>query len=137
MKFRPGVGDHDFKTKLAHARRFLADGRRTKVTMMFRRRDLRRPENGRKVLERVIESLQDVAKVEILPSKIENRDLTMVLVPKAGVGHTAHREPPKSGDPVKSADGAKAAADKETRKDEPAPTSAAVPAETSETVTTP
>lgn len=95
VKFRPGVSDHDFKTKLNHARRFLEDGRRTKVTMMFRRRDLRRPENGRKVLVRVMEALQDVAKVETLANRIENRDLTMVLVPKVGVGHTTKAQPPR------------------------------------------
>lgn len=92
VKFRPGVSDHDFETKLAHARRFLQDGRRTKITMMFRRRDLRRPENGRKVLERVIEELASVAKVETRANRIENRDLTMVLVPKAGVGHAVNEE---------------------------------------------
>jgi len=87
VKFRPGIDDHDFLTKLNHARRFLEDGKRTKVTIMFRRRDLRRPENGVKVLDRVAKELHDVGKVESRPGKIENRDLTMVLVPLAGVGH--------------------------------------------------
>ena len=99
VKFRPGIDDHDFDTKLAHARRFLEEGRRTKVTIMFRRRDLRRPENGVRILKRVANELTDVGKVETRPGKIENRDLTMVMVPLLGVGHS-----------VKEA--AKAAADK-------------------------
>lgn len=102
VKFRPGVSDHDFNTKITHARRFLEDGRRTKVTMMFRRRDLRRPENGRKVLDRVIEQLRDVAKVETDANRIENRDLTMVLVPKLGVGHTSKPSQPKATTPTES-----------------------------------
>ena len=87
VKFRPGIDDHDFDTKLGHARRFLEEGKRTKVTVMFRRRDLRRPENGRKILDRVVEHLGALAKVETRPLRIENRDLTMVLVPALGVGH--------------------------------------------------
>jgi len=88
VKFRPGIDDHDFETKLAHARRFLEEGRRTKVTIMFRRRDLRRPENGVRILKRVANELTDVGKVETRPGKIENRDLTMVMVPLLGVGHS-------------------------------------------------
>jgi translation initiation factor IF-3 len=88
VKFRPGIDDHDFETKLAHARRFLEEGRRTKVTIMFRRRDLRRPENGVKILKRVANELGKIGKVETRPGKIENRDLTMVMVPVLGVGHS-------------------------------------------------
>ena len=94
VKFRPGIDDHDFDTKLGHARRFLEEGKRTKVTVMFRRRDLRRPENGRKILDRVVEHLGPLAKVETKPLRIENRDLTMVLVPALGVGHALPSHPP-------------------------------------------
>lgn len=91
VKFRPGVSEHDFLTKCNHARRFLVEGKRTKVTLMFRRRDLRRPENGFKVLTAVVENLKDVGKVETMPRKIENRDLTMVLIPLAGIGHSVKK----------------------------------------------
>ncbi|MFQ5767350.1 MAG: translation initiation factor IF-3 [Acidobacteriota bacterium] len=104
VKFRPGIDGHDFETKLNHARRFLMDGKRTKVTIMFRRRDLRRPENGSKILDRVAESLADVGKVESRPRKIENRDMTMVMVPLAGIGHSSGgktaRKPEKAAAPV-------------------------------------
>jgi translation initiation factor IF-3 len=49
---------------------------------MFRGRDLRRPENGRKLLERVIELLEEVALVEAAPGAIINRDMSMVLAPR-------------------------------------------------------
>jgi len=88
VKFRPGIDNHDYETKLNHARRFLEEGRRTKITIMFRRRDLRRPENGVKILKRVASDLANVGKVETRPGKIENRDLTMVMVPILGVGHS-------------------------------------------------
>ena len=129
VKFRPGVSIHDFETKVNHARRFIEDGKRTKVTMMFRRRDLRRPENGRKVLERVIGILKDVAKVEMYPSKIENRDLTMVLVPLVGVGHTtkSEAEPKKSAASAKTTEKTAAANAEQDGTSEEAAATAATP----------
>ena len=82
VKLRPNIDGHDLETKLGHARRFLAAGDKVKVTIMFRGRDLRRPENGRKLLTRVIEILGDIANVESAPGAIVNRDMSMVLGPK-------------------------------------------------------
>jgi translation initiation factor IF-3 len=82
IKLRPNIDDHDLETKLAHARRFLVDGDKVKVTIMFRGRDLRRPENGRKVLDKVIEMLADAALIESAPGDIINRDMSMVLGPR-------------------------------------------------------
>jgi len=82
IKLRPNIDDHDLQTKLGHVKRFLDEGDKVKVTIMFRGRDMRRPENGRKVLARVIEILQDVAVVESAPGEIVNRDLSMVVAPK-------------------------------------------------------
>ena len=82
VKLRPNINEHDLETKLKHARRFLSAGDKVKVTIMFRGRDLRRPENGRKLLEQVIEMLADTAVVEAAPGAIVNRDMTMVLSPK-------------------------------------------------------
>jgi len=85
VKLRPNVAIHDLETKLKHARRFLAEGDKVKVTIMFRGRDMRRPENGRKLLDRVIEMLGDVAIVESAPGSIVNRDMNMVLAPRRDV----------------------------------------------------
>jgi translation initiation factor IF-3 len=82
IKLRPNIDDHDLETKLTHARRFLVDGDKVKVTIMFRGRDLRRPENGRKVLDKVMEMLADAALVESFPGEIINRDMSMVLGPR-------------------------------------------------------
>ena len=82
VKLRPNIDAHDLETKLNHARRFLEDGDKVKVTIMFRGRDLRRPENGRKLLDRVIELMAEVALVESAPGAIINRDMSMVLGPR-------------------------------------------------------
>ncbi len=82
VKLRPNIDVHDLNTKLNHARRFLAEGDKVKVVIMFRGRDMRRPENGRKLLKRVIEILGDLAVVESSPGAIVNRDMSMVIAPK-------------------------------------------------------
>ena len=82
VKMRPNIDGHDLETKLSHAKRFLEAGDKVKVTIMFRGRDMRRPENGRKLLGKVIEILEDYANVESAPGGIVNRDMSMVLGPK-------------------------------------------------------
>jgi translation initiation factor IF-3 len=82
VKFRPGVADHDFQTKLNNVRKFIEQGKHVKVTIMFRRREMRRPENGYEVLDRVRRELGDLIKVEREPIAVDGaRDLTMVIVP--------------------------------------------------------
>ena len=81
VKYRPGIEDHDFDTKTRHARRFLGDGNKVKVTLMFRGRQIAHPELGRQVLDRVAQSLADVAKVESDP-KFEAKLMIMILAPK-------------------------------------------------------
>ena len=81
IKMRPGIDEHDYQVKMRSMRRFLDDGDKVKVTIMFRGRDLRRPENGRKLLKRVIEIIGDDAVIESAPGGIVNRDMSMVLGP--------------------------------------------------------
>ncbi|GBD33020.1 MAG: translation initiation factor IF-3 [Gemmatimonadales bacterium] len=81
VKFRPGINDHDFEFKTRHARNFLKEGNKVKVTMMFRGRQVMHPELGEEVLNRVWESLKDIAKVET-EAKLDGRTMTMVLAPK-------------------------------------------------------
>ena len=80
VKMRPGIEEHDFDFKTRHARRFLEEGNKVKVTMMFRGRQMAHPELGREVLDRVVQELTDVAKVESSPM-MEARSMTMVLAP--------------------------------------------------------
>ncbi len=81
VKFRPGISDHDFEFKTRHARNFLREGNKVKVTMMFRGRQVMHPELGEEVLNRIWESLKDIAKVET-EAKLDGRTMTMVLAPK-------------------------------------------------------
>jgi translation initiation factor IF-3 len=80
VKMRPEIEDHDFDFKTRHARRFLEEGNKVKVTMMFRGRQMAHPEIGREVMDRVIKEIQDVGKVESPPA-MEARSMTMVLAP--------------------------------------------------------
>ncbi len=82
VKYRPNINEHDYQTKTRRARKFLEQGKHVKVTIMFRRREMRRPENGYEILRKVRDDLADVAKVDREPTpELEGRDLTMVLSP--------------------------------------------------------
>ena len=81
MKYRPGIDDHDFEFKTRHAREFLQDGNKVKVTMMYRGRQMAHIDLGRAVLDRVATALKDIAKIEQDP-KLEGRNMSMVLAPK-------------------------------------------------------
>lgn len=80
VKFRPGIEDHDYEFKRRHARRFLTEGNKVKLTMMFRGRQAAHPDLGREVLLRITSDLADCAKVEQYPN-FEGRQMSMVLVP--------------------------------------------------------
>jgi translation initiation factor IF-3 len=81
VKYRPGIDDHDFETKTRHARRFLEEGNKVKVTLMFRGRQIAHPELGRQVVDRVATELADLAKIESHPA-MEGKSMTMILAPK-------------------------------------------------------
>ena len=82
VKIRPNIDDHDLDTKLGRARKFLSKGHHVKLTIMFRKREMRRPENGYQLLERASQALAPVATVaQAPPSALEGRDLSMVVKP--------------------------------------------------------
>lgn len=81
VKYRPGIDDHDFDTKTRHARRFLEEKNKVKVTMMFRGRQVAHPELGQAVLERVATALGDIGKIESA-GRLEGKSMTMILAPK-------------------------------------------------------
>lgn len=80
IKYRPTIDEHDRDIKTAQARRFLGKGNKVKVTVFFRFRQLRRPELGTEILDRVTKDLADVALVESR-SRMEGRQMIMVLAP--------------------------------------------------------
>ncbi len=82
VRLRPKIGDHDFEAKARIARKLLANGDKVKVTIMFRGREITHPELGRKLLQRMIESLQDVASLE-RQAVTEGRRMDIILAPAA------------------------------------------------------
>lgn len=81
VKMRPKTEEHDFQVKLRNARRFLDDGNRVKVTVMFRGREVTHPEFGRRLMEKLAEQVSDIAQVEMMP-RMAGRFMTMVVAPK-------------------------------------------------------
>jgi translation initiation factor IF-3 len=80
VKFRPGIEEHDYDFKTRHARRFLEEGNKVRLTMMFRGRQITHSELGLEVLERLKVDLGDIGKVESEPS-FEGRVMFMVMAP--------------------------------------------------------
>jgi translation initiation factor IF-3 len=80
MKYRPKIGAGDFATKTRLVEKFLGEGHKVKVTIMFRGRESAHPELGKKILDRIVERLEDVAKVESA-AKLDGRNMIMVLGP--------------------------------------------------------
>lgn len=80
MKFRPKISDHDFTIKRGHVERFLEEGDKVKVTIMFRGREMAHTELGTKLLDRLAKDLSEMSAVEAAP-KQDGRNMTMVLAP--------------------------------------------------------
>ncbi|HYL82371.1 MAG TPA: translation initiation factor IF-3 [Candidatus Acidoferrum sp.] len=81
IKLRPKTEEHDFQFKAKHAERFLKEGNKAKITMMFRGREMVRMERGKALLDRFVEALKEVGVVE-QAAKVEGRNMTMILAPK-------------------------------------------------------
>jgi len=80
MKMRPKIDRHDYGTKKGHIERFLSQGHKVKLTIMFRGREMAHPELGQRILERLAEDLSTMAHVEV-PAKLDGRNMTMVFAP--------------------------------------------------------
>jgi translation initiation factor IF-3 len=80
MKLRPKIDQHDYATKRGHVERFLKQGDKVKVTIMFRGREQSRPELGFRLLQRLAEDIQDLGFVESSP-KQDGRNMVMVVAP--------------------------------------------------------
>jgi translation initiation factor IF-3 len=81
IKMRPKTEEHDFQFKLRHAERFLKDGNKAKVTMLFRGREMVHMNLGQKLLDRFADGLKDLAIIE-QKAKVEGRSMSMILAPK-------------------------------------------------------
>jgi translation initiation factor IF-3 len=83
VRLRPRIGDHDFKAKARSVKKLLEGGDKVKVTVLFRGREIVHPELGLRLLDRMTESLKEVASVEKQPS-IEGKRMMMILSLVAG-----------------------------------------------------
>ena len=81
IKMRPGIDQHDYDVKMRSITRFLGDGDKVKVTLRFRGREMVHQDLGMRVLERVRDEVDELAKVEQFP-KMEGRLMTMVISPR-------------------------------------------------------
>jgi translation initiation factor IF-3 len=85
IKFRPKVDEHDYQFKKKHIERFLADGDKVKATIFFRGREIAHPEIGRRILERLVEELGEVAVAETMP-RMEGNTMHTILARRAQPG---------------------------------------------------
>jgi translation initiation factor IF-3 len=111
MKYRPKIGSGDFDTKTRKVEHFLDEGHKVKITIMFRGREVQHPEQGMKILDRVAETVNHLAKVEAAP-KLDGRNMTMVLAPDRRAREAHEAELRKAAEAEAEA-GAQAAAEAE------------------------
>jgi translation initiation factor IF-3 len=81
IKIRPKIEEHDYRVKLKHLERFLNRGDKVKVTLKFRGREMAHQELGRRVLDRFIKDLANIAQVEKGPIA-EGRFINLIFAPK-------------------------------------------------------
>ena len=77
----PKIEEHDYQTKLRHLKRFLGRGDKTKITLMFRGREMAHVDIGRNLMDKLMKDLSELAEVEKMPV-LEGRFIVMVMVPK-------------------------------------------------------
>jgi translation initiation factor IF-3 len=92
IKFRPKVDEHDYQFKKKHIERFLADGDKVKATIFFRGREMAHPEIGRRILERLVNELAEVAVAETAP-RMEGNQMHTILTKKAGGAKPREKAP--------------------------------------------
>lgn len=81
VKVRPRTEEHDFQFKLRHVKRFLSEGNKAKISILFRGREIAHTEFGKEMLDRFIEGVKDLAVIEQAP-RLEGRNMVMILAPK-------------------------------------------------------
>ncbi len=114
MKYRPKIGPGDFDTKTRQVAKFLDEGHKVKITIMFRGREVFHPELGKRILDRIAEQMNGSAKIEAEP-RLDGRNMVMVLAPDkrarqaAASRHKGEGEeaegPAASGAPAATAEG--------------------------------
>ncbi len=117
VKYRPNIDKHDYEIKTQRARRFLNQGKKVKVTIFFRYRQLRRPELGDLILDKVSEELAELATIESR-TRLDSRRMIMVLAPRPNIIQKTTAA--KKAAPAASATAGQATADQAPSAQEPA-----------------
>jgi translation initiation factor IF-3 len=81
IKLRPKTDEHDIQFKIKHARRFIEEGNKAKISVVFRGREITHTELGQKSLDRFVAELEDIAVIEVRP-KMEGRSMYIIVSPK-------------------------------------------------------
>jgi translation initiation factor IF-3 len=81
VKLRPKTDEHDLLFKIKHVRRFLEEGNKAKITVVFRGREITHMNLGQHALDRFVEDLKDIAIIEVRP-KMEGRSMFIIVAPK-------------------------------------------------------
>jgi len=82
VKLRPKTDEHDLQFKIKHVRRFLEEGNKAKITVVFRGREITHMELGQVALDKFVAELQDIALIEVKP-KMEGRNMFIIVAPKS------------------------------------------------------
>ena len=93
IKFRPKVDEHDYDFKKKHIERFIEDGDKVKAVIFFRGREIAHPEIGRRILERLIQEVSEIAVAENMP-RMEGNSMHVILGPRPGTGVKKPSPPP-------------------------------------------
>lgn len=96
LRVRPKTGEHDVDTRVAQARKFLEHGDKVMIKVQFRGREMQHIEEGRRILDSMLEDLQDCCKVET-PPRMEGKQMMALLAPKGSAtpAKTTAPKPPK------------------------------------------
>ena len=81
VKFRPRIDEHDYQFKVRHIKRFLTSGHKAKISLLFRGREITHVEQGKAMIDRIINDLKEMATLEV-PPRLEGRNMTMILAPR-------------------------------------------------------
>jgi translation initiation factor IF-3 len=109
IKFRPKVDEHDYQFKKKHIERFLAEGDKVKATVFFRGREIAHPEIGRRILERLIQEVSELAVAENIP-RLEGNTMHTILGPRPQTAQQRPQATQRRAAPVGETAGAPAAA---------------------------
>ncbi len=132
MKYRVKIGKGDFNTKTSKVTKFLEEGHKVKITIMFRGREVHHPELGMRILDQVAVDNNQLAKVEASP-KLDGRNMTMVLAPDKRVQAAAEAVRKKAAADQRQAERAAGNGTATVSEESQAPTAASIPPDNADT----